>query len=73
MRLSHHTIVTAAWITLNLPPLLVAVWIWLVLGSWGWGLLLVILYPLYVVPYGFFIAMPLMVWLFRKPASLHQR
>ncbi len=70
---SHHTFVTAAWTTLNLLPLLVAALVWLVFGSWLWGLLLVILYPLYFVPYGFFVAMPLMVRLFRQPASLHKQ
>ena len=70
---SHSTCVTAAWITLTLLPILAAALVWLVLGSWFWGLLLVILYPLYFAPYGFFVAMPLMVWLFRQPASPHQR
>ena len=70
---SRPTFVTAAWMTLNLVPLLAAALVWLVFGSWFWGLLLVILYPLYFVLYGFFIAMPLMVRLFRQPASLHKQ
>jgi hypothetical protein len=66
---SRHSFVTAAWIVLNIFPLLVIALVWLTFENWVWGLLLLILYPLCFVPYGFFVAMPLMVKLFRKPAS----
>ncbi|MGH7961367.1 MAG: hypothetical protein ACRERD_06015 [Candidatus Binatia bacterium] len=72
MLLSQHTLITAAWITLSLLPLLVAALIWFLCENW-WGLLLVALYPLYFIPYGFFVSMPLMGWLFRKPASQHRK
>jgi len=67
------SVVTAAWVAFNSVPLLIAAIIWLVLGSWLWGLLLVILYPLYIVLFGFFVSLPFMVRLFRHPASLHRR
>ena len=70
---ASHSVITAAWFTLNLLPLVVAALVWLVLGSWFWGLLLIALYPLYFVLYGFFVSLPLMVKLFRQPASLHRR
>jgi hypothetical protein len=69
----RSSLITAIWVSLNLFPLLIAALVWLVLGNWLVGLLLAILYPLYVVPYGFFISMPLMVRLFQSPASLHRR
>jgi hypothetical protein len=65
--------VTAAWLSFNFIPLLIAAFVWLVLDNWLVALLLVILYPLYIVFYGFFISLPLMVRLFRHPASLHKR
>ncbi len=73
MSSSRSSLITAAWISLNLLPLLIAALVWLVLRNWLVGLLLVILYPVYAVPYGFFISMPLMVRLFQHPASLHRR
>ena len=66
-------VITVTWMSLNLLPLLIAALVWLVLGYWLVGLLLAILYPVYAVPYGFFISMPLMVRLFQHPASLHRR
>ena len=68
-----HTMVTTAWIILNLFPLVLGALVWLVFGSIFWSLVLVVLYPVYFVPYGFFFAMPLMVKLFRQPASPHRR
>jgi hypothetical protein len=70
---SHHGLITALWVALNLLPLLIGAVVWFVFDNWLWGLLLIVFYPLYFVPYGFFIAMPLMVWFFRKPASIHRR
>lgn len=72
MQSPHPVTITTTWLVLNLLPLLIAVVTWLVLGSWFWSLLLVMLYPIYVVPYGFFVSLPLMVRLFRQPASLHR-
>jgi hypothetical protein len=34
-----------------------------------WRFALILLYLVIVVPYGFFVAMPIMVKIFRKPAS----
>jgi len=73
MKSSRSALITATWVSLNLLPLLIAALVWLVLDNWMVGLLLVILYPLYVVLYGFFVSMEIMVWLFRPPASLHRR
>jgi hypothetical protein len=69
----RHSAVTVAWVTLNLIPLIAIGLAGLALGSWVWGLLLLVLYGFLFVPYGFFIAMPIMVKLFRHPASLHRR
>jgi hypothetical protein len=65
--------ITATWLVLNLLPLLLAALVWCVLGYWRVGLILVFLYPLYFVPYGFFVSLPVMVCLFRHPASLPGR
>lgn len=73
MKSSRSALITATWVSLNLLPLLITALVWFVLGNWVVGLLLVILYPLYVVLYGFFVSMPLMVRLFQPPASLHRR
>jgi len=73
MKSSRPALITAIWVSLNLLPLLIAALIWLVLGNWMVGLLLVILYPLYVVFYGFFVSLPMMVRLFQHPASLYRR
>ncbi len=73
MKSSRSALITATWVSLNLLPLLIAALVWLVLDNWMVGLLLVILYPLYVVLYGFFVSMEIMVGLFRPPASLHRR
>jgi hypothetical protein len=64
---------TAVWITINLLPLLVAALVWFVFGSWLLGLLLIVLYPLYILPYGFFVSLPLMIRLFRPPASVYRQ
>ena len=66
-------VVTTTWLSLNLLPLFLAAFVWLVLGYRLVGLLLAVLYPVYFVPYGFFVALPLMVRLFRHPASSHRR
>jgi hypothetical protein len=66
-------VITATWLALNLFPLFIAALLWLVLGYGRVGLLLVVFYPVYFVPYGFFVALPLMVRLFRDPASVHRR
>jgi hypothetical protein len=65
-------VITATWLALNLLPLVIAPLLWLVLGYRLAGLLLAVLYPVYFVPYGFFVALPLMLRLFRHPASLHR-
>lgn len=73
MESPRSSTVTAAWISFNLIPLLIAAFVWLVLDNWPVALLLVIFYPLYVAIYGFFVSLPLMVRTFRHPASLHKR
>jgi len=73
MALPRSFVITATWLVLNLLPLLLAALVWFVLGYRRVGLLLVFLYPLYFVPYGFFVSLPVMVRLFRHPASLHGR
>ena len=73
MASSHSWMITAAWVLLNLLPLLIAAFLWLVLGYGRLGLVLGLLYPVYFVPYGFFVSLPLMVRLFRHPASRHRR
>jgi hypothetical protein len=69
----RSSVVTATWVALNLLPLFIAAFVWLVLGYRRVGLLLIILYPLYFVPYGFFVSLPLMVRLFRPSASSHRQ
>jgi len=66
-------VITTTWLTLNLFPLFFAAFVWLMLGYRLVGLLLLVLYPVYFVPFGVFVALPLMVKLFRDPASRHQR
>jgi hypothetical protein len=73
MESPRPAVITAIWVSINLLPLLLAAFLWLVLGHWLAGLLLVILYPLYIVFYGFFVALPVMVRLFRLPATSHQQ
>jgi hypothetical protein len=73
MAAPHSLIITASWVSLNLLPLLIAALLWLVLEYWLVGLLVAALYPLYFVPYGFFVSLPLMVRLFRHSASLYRR
>jgi hypothetical protein len=65
--------ITTAWLTLNLLPLFIAAFVWLALGYRLVGLLLAVLSPLYFVPVGFFVVLPLRLRLFRHPASLHRR
>ncbi len=66
-------LITITWIALNLLPLLVVVAVWAAVGGWLWGLCLLGVYVVGVVPYGFFVALPLMVKLFRPPASPYRR
>ncbi|HKA53562.1 MAG TPA: hypothetical protein VKJ47_07855 [Candidatus Binatia bacterium] len=69
----RSSVITATWALLNLLPLLLAALAWFVVGNWVVRLLIMVLYLLCIVPYGFFVAMPLMVRLFQHPASLHRR
>jgi hypothetical protein len=63
--------VTAVWVGLNLVLIFAVLVLCFVLQSWLWRFALTLLYLVIVVPYGFFIAMPIMVKIFRKPASTH--
>jgi len=66
-------VVTATWAALNLLPLFIAAFVWLILEYGRVGLVLAVLYPVYFIPYGFFVALPLMVRIFRHAASRYQR
>jgi hypothetical protein len=68
----NHTLTTVVWLALNTLPLAVAALVWSLLSSF-WGIVLLLLFPLYIIPYGFFVSLPLMVKLFRKPASIYRR
>ena len=68
----NHALITVAWILLNVLPLVAIAVLWSFLDALL-GIPLLILYLIGVVPYGFFVALPVMVKLFRKPASLHRR
>lgn len=68
----HHGLVTAIWITLYLLPLILVALIWSFFGV-VWGLVVLALYVIGIIPYGFFVSLPTMVKLFRKPASIHRR
>jgi hypothetical protein len=72
MLLYHHGLVTAVWTALHVAPLFLVAFIWFFFGA-VWGLVSLVLYLMGLVPYGFFISLPAMVKLFRKPASLHRR
>lgn len=68
----NHALTTVVWLVLNTLPLVVAALVWSLLSSF-WGIVLLLLFPLYIIPYGFFVSLPLMVKLFRKPASIYRR
>ena len=68
----NHILVTFVWIALHLLPLGVVALIWVLFGA-VWGIVALVFYVLGIVIYGFFVSLPLMVKLFRKPASLHRR
>jgi len=73
MESPRSSVITATWALLNLLPLLLAALVWFIVGNWVVRLLIMVLYLVCIVPYGFFVAMPLMVRLFQHPASLHRR
>jgi len=73
MESPRSSVITATWALLNLLPLLLAALVWFIVGNWVVRLLITVLYLVCIVPYGFFVAMPLMVRLFQHPASLHRR
>jgi len=68
----HHGLITAVWITLHILPLFLVIFIWSFFGA-AWGIASLAFYIIGLIPYGFFISIPLMVKLFHKPASLHRR
>jgi hypothetical protein len=69
----RHTTVTAVWIILNVLPLLGIGLVSVAFESWMLGLFLLILYLLLFIPYGLFVSLPMMVKIFRRPASPHRR
>lgn len=68
----HHGLITAVWVLLLLLPLALVIPVWTFFGAL-WGIPLLILYVIGIVPYGFFVSLPAMVKLFHKPASVHRR
>ena len=68
----NHTLTTVVWILLHVLPLVVIAALWSFFGAL-WGIPLLLLYLIGLVPYGFFVSLPAMVKLFHKPASLHRR
>jgi hypothetical protein len=68
----NHTLVTIVWTSLHVLPLVVVALIWFLFGA-VWGIVSLVLYVIGIVLYGFFVSLPVMVRLFRKPASLHRR
>ncbi len=68
----RHGLITIVWILLNVAPLALVIAAWSLFGAL-WGIPLLILYLVGLVPYGFFFSIPTMVKLFHKPASLHKR
>jgi hypothetical protein len=68
----RHSTVTAVWVTLYLLPVVAIALVWLLWGHF-WGLVSLVLYLLLLVPYGFFVSMPVMIKLFREPTSLRKR
>jgi hypothetical protein len=68
----HHGLITAVWILLHVLPLAIVAAAWHVFGLL-WGISLLMLYIIGIVPYGFFVSLPAMVKLFHKPASIHKR
>ncbi|MGE4095692.1 MAG: hypothetical protein AB7G75_33165 [Candidatus Binatia bacterium] len=74
MKLKQHSgLITTVWVLLNFLPLFIVVGLCLVIQSWAWSAFFVLLYLLIIVPYGFFVSLPMMVKIFHKPASLHRR
>jgi hypothetical protein len=68
----HHGLITVVWVLLHVLPLVVVAAVWSLLGA-VWGILLLVLYVVGIVPYGFFVSLPAMVKLFHRPASIHRR
>jgi hypothetical protein len=68
----HHGLITTVWILLHALPLALVIAAWVLFGAL-WGLPLLILYVIGLVPYGFFFSIPTMIKLFHKPATLHKR
>lgn len=65
--------VTAAWVGLNLVLIFAVLALCFIVQSWLGRFALILLYLVIVVPYGFFVAMPIMVKIFRKPASTQSK
>lgn len=68
----NHALISIVWVSLHVLPLVVVALIWFLFGA-VWGIVSLVLYLIGLVPYGFFVSLPAMVKLFRKPASLHRR
>ncbi len=68
----NHALVTTIWLILLALPLGLVAIIWSFFGTF-WGIAALLLYAVGIIPYGFFISIPIMLKLFHKPASLHRR
>jgi uncharacterized membrane protein len=73
MEESSSSAVTTAWVGLHLVLIVVVLILCFVVQSWLWRFALLFLYLTIVIPYGFFVVMPIMVKIFRKPASTHSK
>src|SRR5690348_2955214 len=69
----NSTLITTTWIGLNLLPLILTVVLCLLSQSWRWSLLFIVLYVAAIVPYGFFVGLPIMVKLFDHAPNPQER
>jgi uncharacterized membrane protein len=70
---SSSSSVTRAWVGLHLVLIVVILILGFLAHSWLARFALLVLYLVLVLPYGFFVVMPIMVKIFRKPASTHSK
>lgn len=70
---SSSSSVTRAWVGLHLVLIVLFLILCFLAHSWLARFALLLLYLVIVLPYGFFVAMPIMVKIFRKPASTQSK
>lgn|GEM_PF-6484137 len=69
----NSSLITATWIGLNLLPLILTVALCLFSRSWGWSLVFLLIYVVAIIPYGFFVGLPLMVKFFDHAPDPRQK